>query len=234
MSGAILQAGIFPHHDWIPALLKKRIATWSYLMRVFRGGMVLYNTAWISEHEMRLLWNEDKMQRRTIQLFFLGTSIATILEIPNTIDCLKALNSVMQEYEYFVAAEARSKSIFFKAGRKATADGRSFEETGEYTYLEVRSIPFNLDYIITAATLCDMISQAYERLLSMNQSKNPLWNASSVECLQKIDARFKKILTTVFKELETVARDVMVEELNLLDPLGSNASSASQDYGWDL
>lgn len=68
MSGAILQGGVFPHHDWIPALLKKRIATWSYLMRVFRGGMVLYNTAWISEHEMRLLWNEDKMQRRYVYI----------------------------------------------------------------------------------------------------------------------------------------------------------------------
>ena len=48
---------------------------------------------------------------RSQQFFFLGTSLATILEIPNTADCLKALMNVLQEYDYFTAAESRSKSV---------------------------------------------------------------------------------------------------------------------------
>ncbi|KAG0210210.1 hypothetical protein BGX28_009515 [Mortierella sp. GBA30] len=213
-------------HEWVPNLITKRIATWNYLMRVFRGGMVLYNTALLSEHEMRQIWPDDKMHRRSLQFFSLGTSLATILEIPSTADYMKALNSVTQEYESFAGTESRTKSIFFKAGR-------SQEEAGEYSFLEVKSLPFNLDYTITAATLCDMISEVYEKLKAQ-QLQEQIWTISTIESFHKVDTRFKKILATVLKEIETVARDVMVQELNWIDPLASTTTSYSQDYEWDL
>ncbi|KAF9984607.1 hypothetical protein BGZ75_003795 [Mortierella antarctica] len=212
--------------DWMPSLISKRIATWTYLMRVFRGGMVLYNTALLSEHEMRQIWSDDKMHRRSLQFFSLGTSLATILDIPSTADYMKALNSVTQEYEYFAGAESRAKSIFFKTGR-------SQDEAGEYSFLEVKSLPFNLDYTITTATLCDMISEVYEKI-KVQQQQEQIWTLASMESFQKIDTRFKKILAIVLKEIESVARDVMVQELNWLDPLASSSTSYSQDYEWDL
>ncbi|KAG0051461.1 hypothetical protein BGZ83_003746 [Gryganskiella cystojenkinii] len=216
-----------------PNLIQKRIMTFRYLHRCFQGGMVLYNTALIPEQEMRAIWGEDKMQRRSQQFFFLGTSLATMLEIPNTVDCLKALMNIMQEYDYFAAAESRSKSIFFKgSSRKTTSDGRTFEETGEYSYLEVRSLPFNLDYIITTATLCDMIGLLYEKL-GMQQQREKLWNYHVVECFQRVDAKFKKILTTMYKELETISRDVMLEEFSNLDPLALT-SLAINNNDWEF
>lgn len=48
---------------------------------------------------------------RTLQFFFTGTSLATILEIPDTTDFLKTLIHLLQEYDTFGAAEARSKSV---------------------------------------------------------------------------------------------------------------------------
>ncbi len=65
-TSSILQTASYhtQQQDWLPSLISKRIATWTYLMRVFRGGMVLYNTALLSEHEMRQIWSDDKMHRR--------------------------------------------------------------------------------------------------------------------------------------------------------------------------
>ncbi|GJJ75566.1 hypothetical protein EMPS_07924 [Entomortierella parvispora] len=231
--GAVLQTTSqqIQQQEWIPTLIHKRITTFRYLQRCFQGGMVLYNTALVSEQEMRAIWTDEKMQRRSQQYFFLGTSLATILEIPITGDCLKALTNVLQEYDHFAAAESRSKSIFSKSGRKATSDGRTFEETGEYSYLEVRTLPFNLDYIITTSTLCDMIGLLYEKLWEQQQ-QDKLWNFQVLESFQKIDAKFKKILTTMYKELEAVSRDVMIQEFAALDPLAST-SMALHDDDWN-
>jgi hypothetical protein len=68
-----------------------------------------------------------------------------------------------------------------------------------------------MDYVITVATLCEMISQAYEKMalhqqrqqqqrlqqnqhhLGSNHPYNdfPIWNAASLDLFGKIDSRFK-------------------------------------------
>lgn len=189
--------------------------------------MVLYNTAVLTEADLRqgYPYNDEKMQRRTMQYFMLGSSLATILEIPGQTDCLKALQVVVQEYDYFIASESKSKMMFFRAtGRKALLEGKSFEETGEYSQLDVRPLPFQLDYIITFASLCDMIAQVYEKL----SGHENIWNMQTLDLFQRVDSRFKKILATVSKELEGMARDVMVDELNSMDPLGGT----TDDWGF--
>ncbi|KAK3825478.1 MAG: hypothetical protein J3Q66DRAFT_327855 [Benniella sp.] len=203
--------------DQVPTLLTKRSATWRYLQRVHQGGMVFYNTAMLSETDLRRGYSDEKMQRRSLQYFLLGTSLATILEIPSVNDCLKAVYGVVQEYEYFTASESKSKMMFFRNTGRRVLDLKSFEETGEYSLLEVRQLPFNLDYVITFASLCDMIAQVYEKL----GSEERLWTLTNVDMFQKIDSRFKKIMALVLKELETLAREIMVEELNAIDPLGA-------------
>ncbi|KAG0277525.1 hypothetical protein BGZ95_005791 [Linnemannia exigua] len=238
--GAILQTAAqqMQQQEWIPTLLTKRMMTWHYLQSCFRGGMVFYNTALVTEDDMRNAWTDDKMHRRTLQFFFLGTSLATILEIPNTADCLKALNNLLQEYETFGAAEGRSKSIFFKGNstRKTTADGLiTSDEHGEYSYLEVRNIPFALDYPITASTLCDMVLQVYEKLRSHLVDER-IWSISTIESFQRIDGRFKKIVHTVYKEFEVIARETMFQELNyLIDPMASITSFTPRyDHDWEI
>ncbi|KAF9992430.1 hypothetical protein BGZ79_003086 [Entomortierella chlamydospora] len=117
--------------------------------------------------------------------------------------------------------------MFFRAtGRKTTLDSKSPEETGEYSLLEVRQLPFNLDYIITFASLCDTIAQVYEKLGTQDRA----WTLTNMELFQKVDSRFKKILTVVSKELESMAREVMLGELNAMDPLGTSTN----DNDWDI
>ncbi|KAG0365812.1 MAG: hypothetical protein J3R72DRAFT_196084 [Linnemannia gamsii] len=209
-------------------LVVKRSATWRYLQRVHQGGMVLYNTAVLTEGDLRkgYPYNDEKMQRKTMQYFMLGSSLATILEIPNQADCLKALHVVVQEFDYFIASDSKTKMMlkFRATGRKALLEGKSFEETGEYSQLDVRPLPFQLDYIITFASLCDMIAQVYEKL----SGHENIWNLHTLDLFQRVDSRFKKILTTVSKELEGMARDVILDELNGMDPLGGT----TEDWGF--
>ncbi|KAG0003309.1 hypothetical protein BGZ65_001831 [Modicella reniformis] len=224
-SGILAVPSYQVQQDQVPSLVSKRSATWRYLQRVHQGGMVLYNTAMLSETDLRRGYSDEKMQRRSLQYFLLGTSLATILEIPNFNDCLKAVHGVVQEYEYFTASESKSKMMFFRnTSRRVLLDMKSFEETDEYSLLEVRQLPFNLDYVITFASLCDMIAQVYEKL----GSEDRVWNLTNTEMFQKIDNRFKKILTLVSRELETMAREVMADELNAMDPLGT-----PNDHDWD-
>ncbi|KAF9896004.1 hypothetical protein BX616_008361, partial [Lobosporangium transversale] len=49
--------------EWVPGCLLKRAASWQYLTQMFQGGLVFYNTALISEQDMRYIWTEEKMQR---------------------------------------------------------------------------------------------------------------------------------------------------------------------------
>ncbi|KAG0361071.1 hypothetical protein BGZ54_009252, partial [Gamsiella multidivaricata] len=49
--------------DQVPILVSKRSATWRYLQRVHQGGMVLYNTAMLSEMDLRRGYADDKIQR---------------------------------------------------------------------------------------------------------------------------------------------------------------------------
>ncbi|KAF9309476.1 hypothetical protein BG003_009710 [Podila horticola] len=245
--GSIIQPySIVPQQEWLPPLVAKRRATWKYLQRCFEGGMVVYNTALVSDSDMRSCWTEEKMQRRTLHYFLLGTSLATILEIPSTDDCLKALSIVVEELDYYAASETRSKSIFSRNRR--TSDGKTFIE-GEYSHLEVRPVPFNMDYVITVATLCEMISQAYEKMalhqqrqqqqrlqqnqhhLGSNHPYNdfPIWNAASLDLFGKIDSRFKKIYMVLYKELEALARDIVLDELNCIDPLGATRTHSDWD-----
>ncbi|KAH7048124.1 hypothetical protein BKA57DRAFT_464195 [Linnemannia elongata] len=231
----LTNAELAQQQQWIQVHLTRRMVSWHYLHNCFRGGVVFCNTALISAEDMRSAWTEEKMHRRTLQFFFTGTSLATILEIPDTTDFLKTLIHLLQEYDTFGTAEARSKSIFSK-GRKTTADGMIIDEQGEYTYLEVRNMPFSLDYTITASTFCEMVFAVYEKLRASFIAERP-WTVNTIEYFQRADNRIKKILQMVYKEFEAIARESMFKELNyLIDPMAAVSSSFTPryDHDWEI
>ncbi|KAF9572081.1 hypothetical protein EC968_010332 [Mortierella alpina] len=196
-------------------LLLKRVISWEYLGQVHNGKMAYYNTIWLTEADLRKFYTPEVVHKRTHQCFLLGTSIANVLDIPHLSDYAKSLSALLHEYEHFLSSETKSKMSFFKGGRRIT-DGRSFEETGEYIYLEVRTVPFEMDYTVVFATLCEMIAQAYKKF---DTHKSSIIIDSDV--FHKIDTRFKKLSNNVAKELEILVRDAMQEELNALDPVGN-------------
>ncbi|KAF9172730.1 hypothetical protein BGX21_008457 [Mortierella sp. AD011] len=185
--------------DWVPAILSKRKASWGYLTRIFEGGRVFYNTALVTEQDIRQIWTEERLQKRTQRFFTLGTALGGILDIPSAHDFARAISHITLDYESLIAADVKSKS------------------------------PFNIDYLITLASLCDAIFQVYDKLLT-HHKKDQVWQATTLDSFQKADTRFKKVMVTIYKDLEALARDIMTDELNSVDPLGGLFShSATQD-----
>ncbi|KAI8361958.1 hypothetical protein B0O80DRAFT_90162 [Mortierella sp. GBAus27b] len=206
------QLGSFPHNE----LLLKRVTSWEYLGWVHNGKTAYYNTILLTEADLRKFYTPELVQKRTHQYFLLGTAIANILEIPHLSDYARALSATLHEYEHFLSADSKlNLQNFFRTGRKAS-DSRSFEETGEYTYFDVRPLPFDMDYTIVFATLCEMTALAYKKF---DTPKATIITGSEV--FHKIDVRLKKIMNNATKELETMAREALQEELNFIDPISS-------------
>ncbi|KAK3819712.1 MAG: hypothetical protein J3Q66DRAFT_335283 [Benniella sp.] len=211
-----------PQHPVHPPneLLLKRVTSWEYLGWVHHGKMAYFNTILLTEADLRKFYTPELVQKRTHQFFLLGTAIGNALEIPHTADFARTLNAIVHEYEHFLSADSKLKmQNLFRTGRKALA----FEETDEYTHFEVRTVPFEMDYTVVFATLCEIVALAYKKFDT--HQANIITNS---EVFYKIDVRLKKILNNATRELEAMAREAMQEELNSIDPI----SSIMMD--WDL
>lgn len=76
----------------------------------------------------------------------------------------------------------------------------------EYVHLLTPSLPFDPDFFETFATLCDVLIDAYSRLLSLLASPREC-NAAVAELFTKADARVRKIIVQgIVKEFEDTSR----------------------------
>ncbi|CAG8448877.1 9465_t:CDS:2 [Dentiscutata heterogama] len=76
--------------------------------------------------------------------------------------------------------------------------------------------PFDLDYFQTFYTLCDMLVEVYNKLLI---GTNNIVAPNFIESVLKVDGKFKKIISQVSKEVDTLARNNLKEELRIIDPI---------------
>ncbi|RUP43741.1 hypothetical protein BC936DRAFT_136793 [Jimgerdemannia flammicorona] len=91
------------------------------------------------------------------------------------------------------------KNLFRKSRSK---DDHAYVETGEYTHLVTTNVPFELDYIQTFFTLCDILCEVYHKLL-MN-TNGGVCTQPFCELVLKIDGRFKISDTTLISPLALV------------------------------
>ncbi|KAF3760587.1 hypothetical protein M406DRAFT_268335 [Cryphonectria parasitica EP155] len=77
----------------------------------------------------------------------------------------------------------------------------------EYVHLLTPSLPFDPDFFETFATLCDVLIDAYTRLLSLLPTPREC-NAAVAELFTKADSRVRKIIVQgVVKEFEETSRN---------------------------
>lgn len=77
----------------------------------------------------------------------------------------------------------------------------------EYVHLLTPSLPFDPDFFETFATLCDVLIDAYTRLLSLLPTPREC-NAAVAELFTKADARVRKIIVQgIVKEFEDSSRN---------------------------
>ncbi|CAG8436057.1 749_t:CDS:10 [Ambispora gerdemannii] len=230
---ADLASGINPHSSYenFTELVHKRILTFQYLKRAHEGRIHWFNTVCLSKEDFVALDKDDR-KRRTGGFFILGASLAPILDNTNPNDYVRALMVMLQEFEYHTNENPRQKmKMFFRKSKINKDEDASFQESGEYTYLFVPNIPFELDYFQTFYTLCDILVEIYHKFLIDTAN---LWSGSFVESVTKVDGRFKKIISSVTKDIDQLARNAIKEELRSIDSMimmssGNNSSNNKKD-----
>ncbi|KAI8976778.1 hypothetical protein BDB01DRAFT_844402 [Pilobolus umbonatus] len=105
-----------------------------------------------------------------------------------------------------------------KRKTRTKEDTHFIEPTGEYTHLMLPHIPFEMDYLETFFTLVDTIAEAYYKVVS-DKEEGSVCTHAYFELVLKCDGKFKKIVNMVTKELDSLARNAIKEELKLIDPL---------------
>ncbi|KAL1914896.1 uncharacterized protein VTP21DRAFT_7812 [Calcarisporiella thermophila] len=227
-------------YEFLTNLVWKRIHTINYIKGAHEGKVHWYNTILLSREDFAPLQQNPRLRKRTYQYFVLGMSLGTTLDITNPEDYIKALSNLLQEFEYFSndQSKPKMKNIFF---RKKPLDEGSSAEDAEYSLLNIANLPFEPDYFQVLCTLCDLLSEVYYRLLV---GTSDLCTHSFCETVVKVDSKFKKIISSITKEIDTIARAVIKEELLLIDPLAqrnggianANANSGRMtptDEHWD-
>jgi hypothetical protein len=83
----------------------------------------------------------------------------------------------------------------------------------EYTYLLTPSLPFEPDFFETFATLCDVLIDAYTRLLGLLPTPREC-STPVAELFAKCDGKIRKIIISgVVKEFEDQSRQQAKQEL---------------------
>ncbi|KAJ1927225.1 hypothetical protein IWQ60_003114 [Tieghemiomyces parasiticus] len=298
--------------ETVRELIHKRIVTFIHLRRVVSSNPSLFfNCITIPPSELTAFYNSVRMRQRTHQYLTLGLSLGPILDISNPHDFLKALGSLMQEYQDYTAeAEKQKKKTFFRKSRGAEeallsassaggmaqaapaagngggvgsyvgsslgltssqyggpgvsnassttvastmtavvnngpgggsggmmatssttlgatnigsggnsggggSGGAGFLPEGmQFNHLEARNFPFDMDFLHTFDTLCEVICLVYNRLSDMVSLVSQ--NQGLQDTLTKIDARFKKIIQTMLKELDELAKQTIQDEFAAL------------------
>jgi hypothetical protein len=105
------------------------------------------------------------------------------------------------------SAAATASTISFAASETDLLPGE------EYTHLLTPSLPFDPDFFETFATLCDVLIDAYQRLLSLVASPREC-NGAVAELFTKADSRLRKIIIQgVVKEFEDTSRSGVKTEV---------------------
>ncbi|KAG2176260.1 hypothetical protein INT43_005494 [Umbelopsis isabellina] len=216
-------------YEFLSELVYKRIATINYLRRTHEGTTHWFNTVLLSREDLTSMYPNNKMSGRTSKFFTLGVSLGPILDVTNQVDYVKALHLLLHEFECHNNdhQKPKMKNIFRKTRGK---DDHSYVDDGEYTHLLTPNMPFELDYIQTCFTLFDLLGEAYHKLLVGTES---LCTQAFCEQVLKCDAKLKKIVSMITKELDTLARNAIKEELKLIDPLSSLGKMSPIDIDWD-
>ncbi|KAJ3114803.1 hypothetical protein HK098_007165 [Nowakowskiella sp. JEL0407] len=204
-------------------LSNKRIALLHYLKSCHEGNAFFLNGVAISLEDLAQNYENDKMKKRTLSLFSLGLSIGNILLISNPNDFVKAYTQLMFEYETRrdskSGAGEKMKQIF---SRRPSKDSTQSISAGT-TYYEISQISIELDYLQTVTALIDVMVASYEKFAEDAQSLDS-GNSSSqqyVDHVIRVDIRLKKIILSMLKEIEEIAKaklkEVLHEDLSIFD-----------------
>ncbi|KAI9355332.1 hypothetical protein DFJ73DRAFT_825179 [Zopfochytrium polystomum] len=190
-------------YQTLDELVGRRCQTLAYQKRLHSGRAFYMSTALISSDALVTLYDTKAAKKRTWQWFYLGLSIGALLPLQDPIEFIKSMNALILEYENETEAKQRGKPIFQSKPKGGAGAATNFLETGVYTYFETPHLPFELDYGYTFQALCDVLISMYGKFVNNTEM---VCNQTYMDAVMKVDAKVKKIITIVQKDLDSLAR----------------------------
>ena len=89
--------------DMIEYMINKRVKNLDYLKRVHEGHVFWLNVVKINSSDIERYYHPQTLQKRVQQWFYLGVSIAPLLQLENGWSFVRACAQLMEEYEYHFA-----------------------------------------------------------------------------------------------------------------------------------
>jgi hypothetical protein len=164
----------------LEALIRKRKANLIYLKKIHIGDTYWLNSCLISKDDIINYGNSEVSKQKLESYFILGLSIAKILTIPNGFALIRAFSQLIEEWEYYYSGAAMQGMKYMMAKTSPciypnivpTEGVQDVQRPGVYKflnnivyeYLQLMSIPFELDYRIVLINLCEMLWKLYDKL----------------------------------------------------------------------
>ncbi|OLL26416.1 hypothetical protein NEOLI_002442 [Neolecta irregularis DAH-3] len=206
--------------DGLQEIATKRISAMDYLRRVHEGRTHWFNTILLSKEELERIYDDPKNARRAVGFLVLGLSIANLVELQTSnTDLLKNFLVLLNEHEDFTNDNKPKMRNFFRAGARMTRRDSEAGSVDEqiYTHLQTMNIPFQPDFFQVFSTLCDVLIEVYCKILNTSP---PDTSTLQFDLFQKFDARIRKLLTGVIKDVDVLARNLIHSELLIVERMG--------------
>lgn len=199
----------------------ERLATIDFLQRALQCQTPLLNTVVIAREELSTTFSKSEGCIRRAKVFMtFGLSLGGVLDKKNLqfIDFVYAITLVSQEMETFSTKDTLPKAAVVAATRKEKTKRSLFSRSGEeFSLLTIPHFAFTPDYFHVLCTLLDVLHEVHLRIMSHLTSPtfaNRGVGTSVHESYNKFTSRVKKVLASVYKDLETLAQAKINREMS--------------------
>ncbi|KAH7825494.1 uncharacterized protein MONOS_9463 [Monocercomonoides exilis] len=210
------------NYSLVEHIVTKRTALLSYIRRAHSNqGITWQNHIRLSPEELKASLSLPKITQLSKDWFYLGYSLAPLLDISSGQQFLKSLSQFVFEYSYHTSNFAKQGLHALMAKEKKEVE--TVPTTGidiykptlyrttygiYFEFLQTPPIPDYLDYQRIVCSLCTIMEQVYKKFLNETwfRSSSAPESSAFVEALKTVDAEFKhKFFGFLNKEITSLA-----------------------------
>jgi hypothetical protein len=183
-----------------------------YFKHFFEDESYYFNTLeFNSQAIMRYVQENEKLKKRVSSWAQLGYSVGELLVVPNVVEFTRALNALVSEFEHDKNESTSQKmKQLLKKNKK---ESNNFQNSTNITFSEMPNTPFDFDFLQTFFALCDVLAEAYKKMLAVDDK---YLSKGYIDIVTRIDSNIKKIISSIIKEIDFSVRQILAQEFNII------------------
>ncbi|KAK9236394.1 hypothetical protein V1525DRAFT_407205 [Lipomyces kononenkoae] len=194
----------------------KRISTLQLIKETCDDEVYFLNLLLLTDKDLHNIFDRRRYSKRAANFYILGLSLSALLEWSDGPEYMKAIDALLHEYEIYVetTGHRQSKGLPFWSSNSRN------QPQGEYVYLKVPFLSFELDHSEVVIILCETIVQVYQKFIGVvveQDQRLPLPSAVA-EIFFRLDSIMRKIVVTpLMAAYESYCRAQIRSELEELE-----------------